>query len=245
MIEAGLWGLFAACSLILGATIAELRPPGTRVLGLVMAFGAGVLLSAISFELVEEAAETSGQLGSTFLGLFAGALVFTAGDVMIGRLGYSERKDIGGAPAEAGGLTIVLGTLLDGIPESAVLGLTLLETGDVGVAMLIAVFVSNVPEAIAATVGLRAGGWSLSKVYVLWSVIAVSSAIAAAAGYALLDGASPDTLAFMFAFAAGAMLTMLATSMMPEAFEHAGRAVGLTTVFGFAVAFGINWLEAV
>ena len=124
MIEAGLWGLFAASSLLLGATIAEARPPGRRVLGLVMGFGSGVLLSAVSFELVEEAAKTSGQLGSTFLGLFVGAIVFTVGDVVISRFGYAERKDIGGAPQQAGGLTIVFGTLLDGIPESAVLGLT-------------------------------------------------------------------------------------------------------------------------
>ena len=243
MIEAGLWGLFAASSLLLGAVIAEARPPSTRVLGLVMGFGSGVLLSAISFELVEEAAQTSGQLGSTFVGLFTGAIVFTAGDVLISRLGYAERKDIGGAPPEAGGLTIVFGALLDGIPESAVLGLTLLQTGEIGTAMLVAVFVSNVPEAIAATVGLRSGGWSRVKVFSLWTLIALSSAAAAAAGYVLLDGAGPDTLAFMFAFAGGAMLTMLATSMMPEAFEHAGRAVGLLTVLGFAVAFGINWLE--
>ena len=243
MIEAGLWGLFAASSLLLGAVIAVSRPPGRRVLGLVMGFGSGVLLSAVSFELVEEAAQTSGQLGSTFLGLFAGAVVFTVGDVLIGRLGYAERKDIGGTPPEAGGLTIVFGAMLDGIPESAVLGLTLLQTGEIGVAMLVAVFVSNVPEAIAATVGLRSGGWSLSKVFGLWTTIALVSAIAAAAGFALLDGADPDTLAFMFAFAGGAMLTMLATSMMPEAFEHAGKPVGLLTVFGFAVAFGINWLE--
>jgi zinc transporter, ZIP family len=243
MIEAGLWGLLAASSLLLGAVIAEARPPSARVLGLVMGFGSGVLLSAVSFELVEEAARTSGQLGSTFLGLFTGAIVFTVGDVLISRLGYAERKDIGGSPPDAGGLTIVFGAMLDGIPESAVLGLTLLQTGDIGLAMLVAVFVSNVPEAIAATVGLRAGGWSLTRVIGLWTTIVVASAIAAASGYALLDGAGPDTLAFMFAFAGGAMLTMLATSMMPEAFEHAGRAVGLLTVLGFAVAFGINWLE--
>ena len=156
-----------------------------------MGFGSGVLLSAVSFELVEEAAETSGQLGSTFFGLFVGAIVFTVGDVLISRLGYAERKDIGGAPPEAGGLTIVFGALLDGIPESAVLGLTLLQTGEIGAAMLVAVFVSNVPEAIAATVGLRSGGWSLARVFGLWTVIALASAIAAAAGFALLDGAAP------------------------------------------------------
>jgi ZIP family zinc transporter len=208
-----------------------------------MAFGSGVLLSAVSFELVEEAANTATTLRSTFLGLFAGAVVFTAGDIVISTLGYSARKDIDGSPQSAGGLTIVFGTLLDGIPESAVLGLTLLQTNEVGAAMLVAVFVSNVPEAIAATVGLRSGGWSRPMVAGLWGTIAVASAISAAAGYALLDGASADTLAFTFAFAGGAMLTMLATSMMPEAFEHAGRAVGLVTVLGFAVAFWINWLE--
>jgi ZIP family zinc transporter len=243
MVEAGLWGLLAAASLLLGAVIADAKPPGTRLLGLVMGFGSGVLLSAVSFELVEEAVDTAGTLKSTFLGLFAGTLVFTVGDVVIGKMGYAERKDIGGAPQEAGGLTIVLGALLDGIPESAVLGLTVLQTGDVGAAMLVAVFVSNIPEGIAATVGLRGGGWSRARVYGLWAGIAVASALSATAGYALLDGASPDTLAFMFSFAGGAILTMLATSMMPEAYEHAGRAVGMVTVLGFAVAFAINWLE--
>jgi ZIP family zinc transporter len=208
-----------------------------------MGFGSGVLLSAVSFELVEEAVETARTLQSTFLGLFAGAIVFTVGDVLIGKLGYAERKDIGGEPQDAGGLTIVFGALLDGLPESAVLGLTVLQTGNVGAAMLVAVFVSNIPEAIAATVGLRGGGWSRARVYGLWGGIAVASALAAGAGHALLDGASPDVLAFMFSFAGGAMLTMLATSMMPEAYEHAGRAVGMVTVLGFAVAFGINWLE--
>jgi zinc transporter, ZIP family len=243
VIEAGLWGLFAASSLVLGAAVAELRPPSTRLLGLVMGFGSGVLLSAVSFELIEEAVETSGTLRSTFLGFFVGAIVFTVGDFLIGRMGYANRKDIGGAAPDAGGLTIVLGAMLDGIPESAVIGLTVLQTGEVGAAMLVAVFVSNIPEGIAATVGLRAGGWSRSKVYALWVGIAIASAASAMAGYALLDGASPDALAFMLAFAGGAILTMLSTSMMPEAFEHAGRPVGLMTVLGFAVAFGINWLE--
>ncbi len=111
-------------------------------------------------------------------------------------------------------------------------------------ALLVAVFVSNVPEAIAATVGLRNSGWSTAKVYGMWSAIALGSALAAGAGFQLLDGASPDTIAFILAFAGGAILTMLATSMIPEAYEHAGRSAGLLTVAGFAVAFGINWLES-
>ena len=172
-----------------------------------------------------------------------GALVFFAGDSVISRLGYQDRKDIDGAAPEGSPLTIVLGTFLDGIPESAVLGLTLLQTGEIGLSMLVAVFVSNLPESVAATTSLRAAGWRAVQVIGLWSAIAVASGIASALGYALLDGASPTILAFILAFAGGAILTMLATSMMPEAFEHGGRLVGLATTLGFAVAFGINWLE--
>jgi ZIP family zinc transporter len=241
--EAFLWGLFAASSLVLGAVVVELRVPGNRLLGLVMAFGAGVLLSAVAYELVEEAVVTSGGTGGAALGLFAGAAVFTAGDAAIAAYGYGQRKDIDAAPQRAGPLAIVLGALLDGVPESAVLGLTLIS-GEIGVAMLVAVFVSNVPESIAASAGLRNGGWSQVAVLGLWTAIAVSSALAAALGYALLDGAAPRTVAFILAFAGGAILTMLATSMMPEGYEHAGRSVGLVTTFGFAVAFAIHWAES-
>jgi ZIP family zinc transporter len=235
--------LLAASTLLLGAALALVHVPRPRTLGLVMGFGSGVLLSAVSFELIDEAVETSGRLRGATLGLLVGAVVFTTGDAVIGRLGYAERKDIAGAPSEAGGLTIVLGALLDGIPESAVLGLTLLQTGSIGAAMLVAVFVSNLPEGIAATVGLRNSGWSAGRICALWSAIVLASGVAAAAGFALLDQASPDMVAFVLSFAAGAVLTMLATSMMPEAYEHAGRSVGLVTVLGFIVAFTINWLE--
>jgi ZIP family zinc transporter len=134
--------------------------------------------------------------------------------------------------------------VLDGIPETAVLGLTLLQNGEIGVSMVVAVFVSNVPEAIAATSSLRASGWSRAATLVLWGSIAVVCALAAAVGYGALDGASPTVLAFVLAFAGGAILTMLATTMMPEAYEHVGRPVGLATVAGYAVAFGIHWLTA-
>jgi zinc transporter, ZIP family len=145
VIEAFLWGLLAAGTLLLGAFIAAVRTPKDRVLGLVMGFGSGVLLSAVSFELVEEAVDTSGSLQAASLGLFAGTAVFTVGDILVGRLGYTHRKDIDAAPHEASGLTIVLGALLDGVPECAVLGLTVLQTGEVGVAMLAAVLISNLP----------------------------------------------------------------------------------------------------
>lgn len=237
------WGLLAAASLLLGAIVAVIRPLPRTLLGLVMGFGSGVLLSAVAYELVGEAVETEGRLRSTMAGLFVGAVVFTLGDLAVSRLGYRDRKRIDAAPQDASGPTIVLGALLDGIPESAVLGLTLLQTGEIGIAMLVAVFVSNLPEGIAATAGLVQSEWPPSRVYLLWTVIAIGSGLSALAGFALLDGASPAAIAFVLAFAGGAVLTMLATSMMPEAYEHAGRAVGLVTVLGFVVAFAVNWAE--
>jgi ZIP family zinc transporter len=243
VIEAFAWGLVGSGSLLLGALVVDVHRLGPRALGLLMGFGAGVLLSAVAFELVDEAVDLAQGLRAATLGLFAGALVFFTGDLLISRAGYRDRKDVGGDAPSASGLAIVLGAALDGVPESAVLGLTLLQSGTVGVSMLVAVFVSNLPESIAATTSLRNGGWSRARVYGLWAVIVLVSAVAAAAGYALLDGASSPVVAATLAFAGGAILAMLSTSMMPEAYEHAGRPVGLVTTFGFAVAFAINWLS--
>jgi zinc transporter, ZIP family len=244
MAEAFFWGLLAASSLLLGALVCFVHRPGTRTLGLVMGFGAGVLLSSVAYELVEEGVEASGRLQDVVVGLFAGAVVFTAGDAAVARLGYRERKDIGASPADASALAIVLGIVLDGIPESAVIGLSLLDGGGVGVAVLVAVFVSNMPESIAATGGLLAGGWTRGQLVLLWTSIALVCGAASAAGYALLDGAGGSAIALVNAFAGGAILAMLSTTMMPEAYEHAGRATGLVTTFGFVVAFGLNWVSA-
>jgi ZIP family zinc transporter len=243
MPEAFLWGLAAASTLLLGALLAEARVPKKRTLGLVMGFGSGVLLSAVAYELVEEAIDTAGRLQGVVAGIFVGTAVFTLGDLAVSRLGYANRKSIHPTPAEASPLTIVLGALLDGIPESAVLGLTLLTTESVSLAMFAAILISNLPEGMAATAGLRAGGWTLPSVVGLWGGIALASACAAQLGFVALDNASPDLLAFILAFAGGAVLTMLATSMMPEAYEHAGRSVGVLTVVGFTLAFVIAWLE--
>jgi ZIP family zinc transporter len=244
MLEAFLWGLLATSSLLIGALVVHVRPPTERILGTIMAFGAGVLISAVAFELVQEAFEVSAGTGGTAAGFFAGAIVFTLGDLAISKWGYRNRKDIAGSAHSAPPFAIVLGILLDGVPESAVLGLTLLQTGGIGVAMLVAVFVSNLPESIAASSSLRASGWTHRGVMTLWAGIAVACALASAAGYALLDGAPPSTLAFILAFAGGAILAMLATTMMPEAYEHARRWAGIATVVGFALAFTINEFAA-
>jgi ZIP family zinc transporter len=238
------WGLLAASSLVIGAVIALLFHISLRVIGLIMAFGAGVLISAVAFDLVEEAADKSTGHGALIAGLFCGCLVFAGGDWLIGRHGGSSRKAAAGAE-EAGGsaLAIVLGTVLDGIPESMVIGLTIYEGGAVGAAYLAAVFISNLPESISSTTGLLTGGWTKARILWMWIAIAVVSGLASSAGYSLFQDSSPETVAFVLTFAAGAILTMLANTMMPEAFKHGGRWVGVVTTLGFAVAFAIHTLD--
>jgi zinc transporter, ZIP family len=242
MAEAFFWGLFAATSLILGAAVVAVNMPSAQTLGLIMGFGSGVLISAVAFELVEEAASVPDGEGATAVGFFTGTAVFLLGDKAISSMGYRDRKRMN-AVHSASGLAIVLGIVLDGVPESAVLGLTLLESGTIGVAVLAAVFLSNLPESIAATSGLRASGWGWGGIYGLWSAIVVVSGIAAAVGYQLMSAASPSAFAFVLAFAGGAILAMLATTMMPEAYEYGGRLVGVTTTIGFAAAFAISWVS--
>jgi ZIP family zinc transporter len=237
------WGTVAASSLVIGAIVALLFRIGLRTIGLIMAFGAGVLISAVAFDLVEEAYGMSSGNGWVIAGIFAGCAVFFGGDVLIDRLGGGERKDAGGDQQSGSSLAIVLGTVLDGVPESMVIGLTIFKGGAVGAAYLIAVFLSNLPESISSTSGLVAGGWKKARVLWMWIGIAIVSGLASLAGYGLFQDSSPDVVAFVLTFAAGAIITMLANTMMPEAYEHGGKWVGVATTIGFAVAFTIHVLD--
>jgi ZIP family zinc transporter len=237
------WGLLAGSSLILGGLLALRFPIRERLLGLIMAFGAGVLISAVAYELVAEAYETAAGSGSLALGLSAGALTFFVGDLLVDRMGGEGRKKMRRTAGAGSALAIVLGIILDGIPESAVIGLSLLEGAGVSVAVIAAVFLSNLPEAIAATTGLVAGGWTRGRIMGLWTLVALVSGLASLLGYTVFDSAGPEALAFVLAFAGGAILTMLADTMMPEAFEHGGKLVGLVTTLGFGLAFALTMLE--
>jgi len=238
------WGALAASTLVIGAVLALLFQISVRWIGLIMAFGAGVLISAVAFDLVKEASDTAPANWPIFVGMFAGCGVFAGGDWLIDRAGGSGRKDPTGAAQGSGSaLAIVLGSVLDGIPESMVIGLTIFQGGAVGAAYLIAVFISNIPESISSTSGLVTSGWKKARVLWMWIGIALVSGLASLAGYALFQHSSPDVVAFVLAFAAGAILTMLADTMMPEAYQHAGKWVGVLTTLGFAVAFTIHVLD--
>lgn len=237
-----IWGLLAASSLVIGAVLALYLKISRRTLGLIMAFGVGVLISAVSFELVEEAFRATNRGWAVAAGLLSGALVYTVGDFIIEKTGGRTHKKTGGKADQNAGMAILLGTVLDGIPESMVIGLSLVRGGSVSLAMMIAVFISNLPEAIGATSGLRAGGWSRWRTLRLWVVVAAISGLASLVGFTFFDTASPETLAFTLAFAGGALLTMLADSMMPEAFRDSGKLVGFVTTLGFGLSFLITVL---
>jgi ZIP family zinc transporter len=235
VLEAVFWSLVAASTLIVGAVGAIALPWRRRTIGLFAGFGAGALISAVTLDLTRSAFEAA-EVPIVVAGLGMGAIAFSGGNWALHRGGaLRHRKRSAGQQAGADPLGIVLGTVLDGIPESVVIGISLLAGEGVGLAFLAAVAISNLPEAISATTGLRRTGWSARGILGLWAIVAVLSAVAAGAGYGLLAGAPPEVAATIQAFSAGAVLTMLADTMMPEAFDEAGAAVGLATVLGYAI----------
>ena len=238
-LEAGGWGALAASSLIIGALIALARPVPRKPLGLIMAFGSGVLVSSVAFELVEEAVRIGGQLPMA-IGLTLGTIAFYLGDNAIDSLGAEGMGSVKGPESPESGLAIVLGAALDGVPESIVLGLTFAAGEGVGLAFLVAVFLSNLPEGIAGTAGLLRGGWDRGRILRLWLIVVVASAFAAFIGGSVLADIGGELHAFILGFAGGAILTMLADTLIPEAFDHAGKQAGLATTLGFGLAFALS-----
>lgn len=252
------WGGFSSASLYLGEALARPLAGAHRAVGLVMGFGAGTLLSAVAYELVPES--TFGDGADIGVGCALGALTYFVGDWLVDHRGAAGRQriaapkaaTIGAAGAgddntadhdtaadgdddDGAGPAMFLGALLDGLPDSFILGITLAVGGSISVSFLVAVFVSNIPQGIAGTTSLKAAGYSERRITAMWTALTVASAGAAGAGYVLADSVPHQGL-MASAFAAGAVLVMLADSMMPEAFRNGGRAVGLATVVGYLVA---------
>jgi zinc transporter, ZIP family len=243
-LEAGLWGLLGGGALVLGALIAWFLRVPRAVIASVMAFGSGVLISAVAFDLMAEAADTGGLL-PTAIGFLGGALAYLGANALLARYGARHRKRSGQQqPSESeqagSGMAIAVGALLDGIPESVVLGVGLLAGGGVSLSVLAAVFISNVPEGLSSAAGMKRNGRSAAYVFGVWTTIAVVSGIAALLGYATLGGAPPELIAVITAVAAGAILTMIADTMIPEAFEETRTWTGLITTVGFLLAFAID-----
>lgn len=242
-LEAGLWGLLGGGALVLGALVAWFADVPPKVVASVMAFGSGVLISTVAFDLMEEAA-ASGGLTATATGFLAGAVAYVLANLALARRGARHRKRSGGQPSEdeqsGSGAAIAVGALLDGVPESVVLGLSLLGGGGVSTSILAAVFISNVPEGLSSAAGMKRSGRSARYVFGVWGGIAVISGVSALLGNLLLDGISPQTEAVINAVAAGAILTMIADTMIPEAFERTHAWTGLITTLGFLAAFALT-----
>jgi ZIP family zinc transporter len=242
--QAGFWGLLAGSALVLGAAVGCLVAVPRRLIAAVMAFGSGVLISALSFELMDEAYRAGG-FAATAAGFLAGAAVYTAANVYISRRGAHARKRSGGQQPKAdegGGLAIAVGALLDGIPESIVIGVSMLQGKGVGLIAVAAVFLSNVPEGLSSAAGMRNAGRSYLYVFGVWGGIALASGLASLVGYVGFAGSGPEVVAFVTATAAGAILAMLTDTMIPEAFEVAHEYTGLITVAGFLLAFLLSKL---
>jgi ZIP family zinc transporter len=235
MAGAVLWGSISAGSLVLGALLAFARDWSHRQVGVVLAFGAGALISAVSFELAAEGARAGG-LRPLALGLAAGALVYFALDGVI---------DKRFAPANGGGTAgsaLALGAFLDGVPEQLVLGIGLAGGSGVSVGLVVAIFVSNLPEAIGSASDMRSSGTSRARVMGLWVAVALICVLSTVAGYAIADAVSGELRAVVNGFAAGALLVMLIDSMIPKATKDAGRTAGLLATLGFAISTGLSSL---
>lgn len=239
-LEAGCWGLLAGSALVIGAAVAWFVRVPRRVVAGIMAFGAGVLISALAFDLVDEA-ERTGGLVATAIGFLGGAAAYVAANAVLGRHGARHRKrSEDQQPSEGGGAAIAIGALLDGIPESVVLGLTVVNSGGVGLSVLVAVFISNVPEGLSSAAGMKQAGRSAAYVFGVWGGIAVITGVAALVGYLTLAGASPFVIAVITAIAAGAILAMISDTMVPEAFSQTHTITGLIVAVGFLTAFAIE-----
>lgn len=245
-LQAGFWGLVAGAALLIGSAVGYFVRVPQRLIAAIMAFGSGVLISALSFELMEEAYERGG-FDATALGFLAGATVYTAANWFLAHQGAKHRKRSGGQqPSEqdgaGSGLAIAVGALLDGVPESIVIGLSMLKGGVVSFVAVIAIFLSNIPEGLSSAAGMKRAGRSAGYIFGVWGGIALISGIAALIGYSVFRDFSPNVVAGTTAIAAGAILSMLVDTMIPEAFEQAHNAAGLITVAGFLAAFSLSKL---
>lgn len=239
------WGTFAASATLLGALIALKFSLPKRIIGYIMALGTGALIGATAYELLQESLEKSGLI-EVAIGFLGGALLFTILDYFISHKGGHQRKEIKDSEQQDNGKTsgmgIFIGSVMDTLPESAMIGMSLIGGASVSLALVVSVFISNIPEGLSSTVGLRQSGFSKKKIIVMWSLVVFFSALSSLAGATLLDNASESIKAIVSCFAGGAIIAMVASTMMPEAYKEGGPTVGFVTSVGVFIALWLHYL---
>ncbi|MDW4571370.1 ZIP family zinc transporter [Microbacterium sp. M3] len=256
---AALSGLIGGGTLLVGAGVAWFVAIPQRVVAGIMAVGAGVLISTLAFELVEEAADVGGLVPTT-AGFLGGAILYIVADQLVSRSGRKASAARASGPASSGrtpshsivarraggaaagaGVVIAIGALIDGIPESLVMGLSVLQ-GGISIPIVAAIAISNIPEGLGSTAALKRGGASGRFVTLLWGGIALITVAAAVAGYLLFQSASPNLVALITTVAAGGLLAMVCNTMIPEAFAEQRALTGLWATLGFLGAFLLHEL---
>lgn len=245
------WGTLAASATLFGALLALKFSIPSRIIGYIMALGAGALIGATTYELLEDSLKISG-FTEVAIGFLGGALLFTILDYLISHKSgghqrkHSDRKFIKESEQQdrgkTSGMGIFIGSVMDTLPESAMIGMSLIGGGSVSLALVVSVFISNIPEGLSSTVGLRQSGFSKKKIIVMWSLVVFFSALSALAGATLLESASNSIKAIVSCFAGGAIIAMLASTMMPEAYKEGGPTVGFVTSIGVFISLWLHYL---
>jgi ZIP family zinc transporter len=208
-----------------------------------MAFGAGVLVAALTFSLIEEAYNLVNDLVPVVLGFTLGGLSYSIANHILNRKGGSKNRkrshgENAGGGKDASGVALMVGSLMDNIPENMALGISIVAGGgSVNPVLIAAIFISNFPEGLASSQGMKSNGKSTKKILLLWTIVVIIGTISSAIGFSILSNVSKDIVSIALSYASGAILVMLAESMIPEAFEEGGSRIGLATMAGFVVAF--------
>ncbi|MFC9709819.1 ZIP family metal transporter [Paenibacillus sp. NPDC056933] len=233
-----MWGGISASAVVIGALAALFLKIPKRVIGWIMAFGTGTLIGAAAFELIGDALNDGGIV-PTAIGFTSGAVVYTLFDLLISSKGGAGRKrsgEVGTGESNQSGLGIFAGTVMDAIPESIMLGASLLTGNGISVVLVVSIFVSNIPEGLSSTVGLQRNKYTRSKIMLMWLGVLLISALAALGGYLFLEQLPKEMGAAIGAFAGGGIIAMICSTMMPEAFEEGGPVVGFIASMGLLVS---------
>jgi zinc transporter, ZIP family len=235
MLNAAMWGAISGSAVFLGALAALFLPVKKRIIGDIMAFGTGILIGAASYELLQDSIHNGG-LTATGIGFTLGAFIFTIFNYLVSKRGANRRKRSSQTKAAGAGVAIFIGTVMDAIPESIMVGASLLEKQSVSWLLVAAIFLSNIPEGLSSTVGLKNSGYHKGKILLLWISVLVISSFSAWGGYYFLSNAPEYILAAIAAFAGGGIIAMITSTMMPEAYEESGTVTGLMAAMGLLVS---------